>query len=242
MAEYKMVDADISRGCRQDDPRAWRQLIGTYTPLVYRITVRMLKDSQAAEDTTQEVFMNVHRSIASHDPTRPLAPWLARIAYNTSLKRLAKSVKRAEREQAMDENQMPGSSQISPEHRLQRLQRAETIVTALDHLAAQDRAIVVMRYREGFSDAEIAEATHLPVAHFYKTFAPANVRFDKTINFICLRNHNVPTHLAGNSARTFRNHRRAENSRVISKRGKVDDDVFTDLNKSRLFDGVADHP
>ena len=50
MAENQLSDADISRGCRQNSPRAWRQLVRGYTPLVYRITFRILKDQSAAED------------------------------------------------------------------------------------------------------------------------------------------------------------------------------------------------
>jgi RNA polymerase sigma-70 factor (ECF subfamily) len=163
MVENEISDADISRGCRQNDPQAWRQLIQNYTPLVYRIAYRMLKDTLAAEDVSQEVFMNVHRFITSHDPTRPLGPWLARITYNTSLKRLAKSTKVAQQEQAMDQNVMADNIQITPEYQVQHLQRSEIIVTALNRLPAQDRALVIMRYREGFSDTEIAEATRLPV-------------------------------------------------------------------------------
>ena len=68
MAENELSDADISRGCRQDDPRAWRHLVRSYTPLVYRVALRMLKEEQAAEDATQEVFMTVHRAIESMIP------------------------------------------------------------------------------------------------------------------------------------------------------------------------------
>jgi RNA polymerase sigma-70 factor (ECF subfamily) len=37
------------------------------------------------------------------------------------------------------------------------------LVEALEHLSAQDRVLVDLRYREGLSDAEVAEATGMPV-------------------------------------------------------------------------------
>jgi RNA polymerase sigma-70 factor, ECF subfamily len=40
---------------------------------------------------------------------------------------------------------------------------SETVGAALDRLSAQDRAMIVMRYREGFTDTEIAEAVSMPV-------------------------------------------------------------------------------
>ena len=37
MAAYEIKDADISRGCRQNNPGAWGHLIRTYTPLVLQV-------------------------------------------------------------------------------------------------------------------------------------------------------------------------------------------------------------
>ena len=164
MAGFDLKDGDISRGCRQNRPEAWRQLIGKYTSLVYRVAYRMLKDQPMAEDATQEVFMIVHRSITQHDPTRPLGPWLARITYNECLKRLAKSRRIAEMEVQAD-GVSPDHRDLgySPEEMVAQRQVLETVDAALDRLCAQDRGMIVMRYREGFTDAEIAEAVRMPV-------------------------------------------------------------------------------
>jgi RNA polymerase sigma-70 factor (ECF subfamily) len=164
MAGFDLKDADISRGCRQNRPEAWRQLIGNYTSLVYRVAYRMLKDEPMAEDVTQDVFMTVHRAITQHDPTRPLGPWLARIAYNECLKRLAKSRRIAEMEVLAD-GVAPDHRGLerSPEEMVAHRQVAESIDAALDRLSAQDRGMIVMRYREGFTDTEIAQAVSMPV-------------------------------------------------------------------------------
>jgi RNA polymerase sigma-70 factor (ECF subfamily) len=164
MAAIDPKDADISRGCRQNRPEAWRQLVVKHTPLVYRVAYRILKDKPAAEDAAQEVFMAVHRSITQHDPTRPLGPWLARITYNECLKRLAKSKRIAAREvpdEAVSSNHRDLG--ISPEEMVGQQQVSETVDAALDRLSAQDRGMIVMRYREGFTDTEIAQAVSMPV-------------------------------------------------------------------------------
>jgi RNA polymerase sigma-70 factor (ECF subfamily) len=164
MAENELSDADISRGCRQNDPKAWRHLVQSYTPLVYRVAFRMLKEVQAAEDATQEVFMTVHRAIESHDPTRPLGPWLARITYNGCLKRLDKIRRRPERQLENDEKTYAmADHNPSPELYVHEKQMAQHIDHALDRLSAQDRGLIVLRYREGFSDSEISQATRMPV-------------------------------------------------------------------------------
>ena len=160
----EITDAEISRGCRQNDPQSWRHLVRTYTPLVYRVSLRMLRDRQEAEDATQEVFMNVSRSISNHDPTRPLAPWLARITYNCCLKRISRIKLNVEKEKELKESQSyTKDSPITPEDSMRERQTSEKVLKALDQLTVQDRALVLLRYREGFSDSEISETTNMPV-------------------------------------------------------------------------------
>ena len=158
-----MTDSEISRGCRQNDPRAWRRLVASYTPLVYRVAVRILNDGPEAEDVSQEVFLRVHRYIDRHDPTRPLAPWLARITYNACLKRLAK-LKKVAQEEPLADGENPGNPwDITPESELGQKETEQSVLKALERLSAQDRALVILRYREGFTHGEIAESTRLPV-------------------------------------------------------------------------------
>ena len=164
MAENELSDADISRGCRQNDPKAWRHLVRRYTPLVYRVAFRMLKEVQAAEDAAQEVFMTVHRAIENHDPTRPLAPWLARITYHSCLKRLDKTRRRTERQlESSEAANGVADHNPSPELRVYQKQMTQHIDHALDRLSTQDRGLIVLRYREGFTDSEISQATQMPV-------------------------------------------------------------------------------
>lgn len=164
MVEHALSDGEISRGCRQNNPNTWRYLVRAYTPLVYRVAIRMLRSKQDAEDASQEVFMRVHRSINSHDPTRPLAPWLTKITYNVCLKRISRRSRTTEKEVELCEDDMPEANRgDSPETHLSGKQMTTHVLRALDQLSAQDRALVAMRYTEGFTDSEIAESTNMPV-------------------------------------------------------------------------------
>jgi RNA polymerase sigma-70 factor (ECF subfamily) len=164
MVEHKLNDGDISRGCRQNDPNAWRYLVRSYTPLVYRVAVRMLRNKQDAEDASQEVFMRVNRSINSHDPIRPLAPWLTKITYNVCLKRISRRSRTTEKEVEFYEDDIPEEeNKNTPETHMTGNQVTTHVLRALDQLSAQDRALVAMRYSEGFTDSEIAESTNMPV-------------------------------------------------------------------------------
>jgi RNA polymerase sigma factor (sigma-70 family) len=51
----------------------------------------------------------------------------------------------------------------SPEQQAEASEARALLARAMDELAAQDRVLLDLRYREGLSDAEVAEATGMPV-------------------------------------------------------------------------------
>lgn len=159
-----MTDAELYRRCHRGDPDAWRRLIRDFSPLVYRLAVRLLGAGHEAEDACQEVFLRVHQSFETFDPTRTLAPWVSKIAYNVCLRRLGKTSRKvADSTDPEDLVDLPDQRVSGPETRTAEKEAEELLVGALAQLAAQDRALVTMRYREGLSIAEVSEATGIPV-------------------------------------------------------------------------------
>jgi RNA polymerase sigma-70 factor (ECF subfamily) len=163
MALESLSDAELARRCRRGDAAAWRALVERFTPLVYRLAVRMLKDPAEAEDVSQEVFLRMHRSFDRYDPTRPLAPWVSRTAYNACLRRLEAAPRRAAAGDPGALAAVPDEHAASPEDRAATGEASALLLRALDELPAQDRALLDLRYREGLSDSELAEATGMPV-------------------------------------------------------------------------------
>jgi RNA polymerase sigma-70 factor (ECF subfamily) len=154
-------DAELARKCRDGDPGAWRELVGRFSPLVYRLTLRMLRSTVEAEDASQKTFLRVHRSLGTYDPGRPLGAWISRIAYHVALRRLGDSSARGLADVEPDELRDEGAA--GPEDGAEARETESLVDEALDRLSAQDRALVTLRYREGLSDAELAEATGMPV-------------------------------------------------------------------------------
>ncbi len=163
MALESLSDAELARRCRRGDPDAWRTLVGRFSPLVYRLGVRMLRDGAEAEDVSQEVFLRMHRSFDSYDPTRPLSPWVARTAYHACLRRLEGAARRELRGDPEGLADLPDERGATPEQAAMGGEASALLLRALGDLPAQDRALLDLRYREGLSDAEVAEATGMAV-------------------------------------------------------------------------------
>lgn len=164
MASEAYSDADLSRRCRQGDSQAWRQLIKQFSPIAYRVAVRFFGFGPEAEDAAQETFMRVHRSFHTFDPSRPLKPWISRIAYNVCLKRLGKAGRAiTDTTDPQDFARFQDQRSIDPEGSTQSVEAGRLVVTAMQQLPAQDRVLLDLHYREGLALAEVSEATGMPV-------------------------------------------------------------------------------
>jgi len=157
-------DTELVRRARRGEPAAWRALVRRHTPMVYRLALRTLRNPADAEDATQEAFVKMSRYLDSYDPTRPLAPWLGRITYHVCLRRLGQvgeSRNDATAPEHLDAGPLPDAP--TPESATATREAQDLVTRAVDQLPAQDRFLIGLRYREGQTDVEVAEATGMNV-------------------------------------------------------------------------------
>jgi len=156
--------AELVRLCKQGRKAAWAELVGRFTPLVFGLAMRTLRNRNEAEDASQETFLRAYRYFNTFDATRPVEPWLAGITYNVCLKRLNKLAAGKEAgEKAMQMTPNMHEERQRPDEVACRREAASLLDHALTDLAAQDRALLHMRYYEGLSTSEVARAADMPV-------------------------------------------------------------------------------
>lgn len=68
----------------QTDAYAFEEWMNAHMPGVYRLCCWLVKDPVAAEDLTQEVFLQAYKHIGSFRKESQLGTWLYRIAVNES--------------------------------------------------------------------------------------------------------------------------------------------------------------
>src|SRR5947207_5081613 len=81
-------DARLVQQLRQGDPEAGRQFVREYYPGVYRYLLYLTGRREAAEDLTQETFVQAWRRLETFDNRGSLRPWLHRIAHREFLQAL----------------------------------------------------------------------------------------------------------------------------------------------------------
>ncbi len=80
-----MNEQDLIQGLRNGDELAFKYLVLTYQDRVYNTAISIVQNVGDAEDVSQEVFIQVYRSIHHFKGESKLSTWLYRIATTRSL-------------------------------------------------------------------------------------------------------------------------------------------------------------
>ena len=164
MNEQSMI-AEAQRG----DVSSFNQLVRAYQSLVYHTAYRVLGDSDAASDATQDAFVNAYKNIKSFRGGSFKA-WLLRIVTNTCYDQLrAKQRKPTASLDALlvdPDNPAPGLGEAreeAPHDFAERQELAAWIQKGLQTLPYDQRITLVLSDVDGFAYEEIALATNANV-------------------------------------------------------------------------------
>ena len=149
--------AEIIHRVLAGDREAFELLAREFELPVYRFLRRMVRSQEDAEDLTQEAFVRIYTHLRHYDPSKPLRPWIFRIASNLAISHLRKHPARTLSEDCLDT--VP-SADPSPRDQASMAQRREALARAVESLPEDTRQDITMRYQEGLSIREIAEATN----------------------------------------------------------------------------------
>lgn len=147
------------------DTSCFACLLDKYSHPLFNLIYRIVGNREDAEELTEDVFMKAFQRLESFEGRGNFSNWLYKIAYNMSIS----AVRKAKVEfLAIDDFQLTNvSSDIlddSDDTAAQHLQ-LELLEKALDRLPAEERALVLLFYKEEKSIEEIASISGLSVAN-----------------------------------------------------------------------------
>src|SRR5437667_6076376 len=147
-------DAQFVQQLRQGDAEAGRRFVRDYYPGVYRYLLYLTGRREAAEDLTQETFLQAWRRLETFDNRGPLRPWLHRIAHREFLQALRSQHAEASLEE-IPEAAALHAGDVTAEVALR---------AAMSRLSLEAREVLALHYLEGFSYQEIARIVGAPVS------------------------------------------------------------------------------
>ncbi len=154
--------ADLLSRAAQSDSDAFAELYDRTSARIYGMTLRVLRDPGFAEETTQEVFLQVWRTASSFDAARGSAlSWLMTLAHRRAVDRVRTEQSNTDREIVFETRNQPGEFDQVTEEVLERFEK-RAVLECLDTLTAMQRESVALAYYGGHTYREVAE--HLDVA------------------------------------------------------------------------------
>jgi RNA polymerase sigma-70 factor (ECF subfamily) len=155
-------DGELIPRIRRGDLAAFEALYDKYKGQAYRTALAITRDQGAAEDILQECFLRVYAHIDKIDVTRPLSPWIHRIAVNLSYNWVTRRKRWFPSLEEVIE-QFVGDHHGSPEHILEREELQRIVQEAIHSLSFAQCVVVILFYLNGFSLEEIAYILDCPV-------------------------------------------------------------------------------
>ena len=76
--------AELARSVAAGEPGAFDRLHGRYRARIHAFALRRVSNPSDAEDITQEVFLQIHRSIGSYQGRSSFSTWMFGIAHNVT--------------------------------------------------------------------------------------------------------------------------------------------------------------
>jgi RNA polymerase sigma-70 factor (ECF subfamily) len=150
--------SDLVLRCQRGDRGAFDELYLSHRRQVAAQLYRLIGPSDL-EDSIQEVFFEVWRSIGRFRAHAKLSTWLYRLTVHVALRRL-RTRKRREPPIEGDPDALPAAE--TPERTLEHKRALARVQHVLDQMAPKKRVVFVLAEVEGLEVAEIAELVGAP--------------------------------------------------------------------------------
>lgn len=167
---FILNDDELIVQLTEGDPEAFRELVENHQDVVINTCFGFVHNKEDAEDIAQEVFIEIHQSIAGFRKDAKLSTWIYRIAVNKSLDHIRKK-KRKKRFAKLvfldssDDNEVfevPGLD--DPQKELEDSERRRILNYTINQLPKKQKIALTLSKFEKLSNREIASVLDTSVS------------------------------------------------------------------------------
>lgn len=164
--DLMLTDLELVEKVKSGDRKSFSILVRRHQPGLLRLSLRFVKDRDAAEDVVQDSFIKAYERLNSFEARSSFKSWLYQVAVNT-----AKNKLREVRDNMKDIDDVPLGVGAIAESSLVHQAVSHLIAKAVEELPFKQKTALTLRIYEDLSFKEIAEIMECP----YDT-AKANYR------------------------------------------------------------------
>ena len=147
------ADTELIQLLRNGDRQAFADLYEHHKAAIYRYCLRMLTDSDAAEDATQETFIKMLAGVNGLQNVESFLPWLFSIARNEVMMHIRRNRHNGvHSDEDVWDKQTPYELTVAAE-------TTEIVQRLLQNLKSEYREVILLREYEQLTYTQIAEIT-----------------------------------------------------------------------------------
>lgn len=157
---------------------------------VVRTVERLGARAGDIEDLVHDVFIGFYRTLEGFDPRRPVRPWLFGIAYRVvSDYRRRASFSREASDDAVAETAHGGPS---PVEALENAEKRRLVLTALEALPLDQRAVFIAVELDERTVPEVSETLQIPLNTAYSRLRLGRQRFAAALERLTMKDGGAP--------------------------------------------------
>lgn len=153
--------------CGKQKQAAFEKLYQQASPRLYGAAMRILQNSELADEALQEAFVHIWHKASEYDPEKGSAfAWMATIVRYRALDIIRREKSQQSRSDAMATEQqimLQGDEQLLYDHNVDEDQHLQLLQECLKALDSQQRKSVLMSYYYGYSHSEMVTRLKRPL-------------------------------------------------------------------------------
>lgn len=157
------TDEELIRLFKKGNEQAFQIVLSRHHKPLFNFIYKFTRNKQAAEESFQEVFLRVIRSIDDYKPTAKFTTWLYTIARNYCIDFCRKEKFRnhlsIDQEDFFGQPKQFASKDPGSDQQIRRKEIQENLWKILDSLSLEQKEVFVMREYQGLPFDEIARIT-----------------------------------------------------------------------------------
>jgi RNA polymerase sigma-70 factor, ECF subfamily len=189
-AQDAQFEDSLVAKARGGSSEAFSELIHLHSPMIYRVSMKMLKNHADAEDNLQNVFCRVHAHIHRFGGRSRFSTWLVRITINEALMK----IRRQRCERLVFQSDMPRPKgehapvleieDVRPDPESQYITK-ELAAKAFHGLSSAFRDTFILCKAEGWTHRELAGAMGTSVQTIKSRIFRARARLQLQLQPVC---------------------------------------------------------
>jgi RNA polymerase sigma-70 factor (ECF subfamily) len=182
-----LEEKQLIQALKNSDESAFRELVKKHELNVYNTCIGMLGNEDNAKDISQDVFIEVFRSIHKFRGDSKISTWLYRLAVNKSLNhirdnkkhRIVRSIQRFFTKEENERLDLQDFSSQNAEQEIEQDEHSKALHNALDKLPENQKTAFVLKNYDNLSYKQISEIMELSNSSVESLIHRAKVNLQK---------------------------------------------------------------